>query len=111
MKPTLVKTSIIAVCLLAGLFLFSGTETKAANSTPAPHDGVNCWVAGFDAMCDGTRRGFFAEGGATSASCNVALNSLVGEAQSQGCVVIQSTLGCRGISDSCRGEVDPPSSF
>ncbi len=109
MKTTLLKTSVIAVCLLAS-FLILGTETKAANSEPAPEDGETCYRAGFDAMCDGTRRGFSADGGPTAASCNLALSSLLGSATSQGCVIMEWTVDCVQTSNACLEphDDDPP---
>ncbi|MEM1178496.1 MAG: hypothetical protein AAGM22_09135 [Acidobacteriota bacterium] len=102
MKTLLIRSSAIVLCLLAGVFFYE-PQTEAAVPVFEP-DPAKCWIAGLDAFCDGTRKGFQANGGASAASCNLALSSLVGQVQMAGCTIIEATVNCTALSDECVGD-------
>ncbi|MCH9650741.1 MAG: hypothetical protein K0U98_21100 [Deltaproteobacteria bacterium] len=124
MKKNYLVKSAVALCFLASFFLL-GTAAEARDTEP---DRDNCWYAGITVYChsywstqcsDGTfdescrhlvlgpSNGWGRGGGATAASCQTALHSLLVDAAWAGCRVQEGSPSCRHENGDCRGGDNP----
>ncbi|MEM6794324.1 MAG: hypothetical protein AAF725_10095 [Acidobacteriota bacterium] len=106
MRKILLRSSAVALGLLAGAFLYE-PQTEAALPFEPPVDYAQCYYAGVDAYCDGVRRAYIRDGGATLGDCYDVLGSLIGQLQMQGCTVFEPSVTCEAVSEQCRGQLPP----